>query len=327
MPVVCARHGADAERQQRHGNDAQRQPRSMRHTTPLHSQADAASRSMPAANPCSRRIGGDSLVVDGRVGVDPVALRIHAQCEDLRQVGALQQHLLARRKRRTSRSSSISFIWNSSPYCRRSSDGFASRSRVGQLSTTVRSRSTDAKSSTLCVASNTAAFRLRHVFSASCTYARKRRVLDQPPRLVHDAHFQRPRLRGIEDALAHAMQHVEQQRLEQRRVGPHRLEVEDLQAIQRQRVARRCRTSPRTGRLRPTCAVAPPSARGSRLARVKRRRWLVIQDEQVLDRLVGLAILEVAQPVAVVALRAGLLVKACRKCSCSGAGVRRDRTG
>src|SRR5258706_1337486 len=34
------------------------------------------------------------LVVEGRVRVDPIALRVDSQGEDLRHVGALEQHLL-----------------------------------------------------------------------------------------------------------------------------------------------------------------------------------------------------------------------------------------
>ena len=68
--------------------------------------------------------------------------------------------------------------------------GFARKNFVGQLSTTVRSRSASAKSSLLCVARSMAAFRLRQVLSASVMYALTRGVLGEAPRLVEHEQLQ-----------------------------------------------------------------------------------------------------------------------------------------
>ena len=140
--------------------------------TPPMNHAEAARRSSPASKPYSRNDRGDPLVVDGRVGVDPVALRIDGQGEDLGQVRPFQQHLLPRHRVRSADRAPSRSTETARAYCRRSSAGFASSSFVGQLSTTVRSRSADAKSSTVCVARIIAALRFRQVLSASCTYAR-----------------------------------------------------------------------------------------------------------------------------------------------------------
>ena len=42
--------------------------------------------------------------------------------------------------------------------------------------------------------------------------------------------------RFVEHTLVHAMKDVEEQRLDQRRIRPHRIEVEDLQPLERERV-------------------------------------------------------------------------------------------
>ena len=96
MPVVCA-HG-----RRRPGDSRRRRRNDQRCTTrsrPWHTssiQADAARRSRPASKPYSRNDRGDALVVDGRVRVDPVALRIDRQRQHLRQVRPLEQELLPR---------------------------------------------------------------------------------------------------------------------------------------------------------------------------------------------------------------------------------------
>ena len=102
-------------------------------------------------------------------------------------------------------------------------------------------------------------------------------------------------------ASADPMQHVEQQRLEQRRILAHRLEVEDLQAVQRQRVARVVEHRGIAAALDP---LVEPGAKRARQQVGQREQPALgaIEDEQVLDRLVGLPVLGIAQAVAVLAL-------------------------
>ena len=102
--------------------------------------------------------------------------------------------------------------------------------------------------------------------------------------------FSRAGLGGIVHALVDAVQDVEQQRLEQRRVRAHRLEVEDLQPVERQRVARGCRTAPRSARPRSTCAGGRQGAR-QQVGQREQPPLAAVEDVQVLDGLVELAVL------------------------------------
>ena len=164
----------------------------------------------------------------------------------------------------------------------------------------MRSRSAEAKSSIALrgqehrgVALPPRLQRLLHVRS-------QRRVLNQAPRLVHHAHLQVPGLGRVVHASVDAMQHVEQQRLEQRRELAHRLEVEDLQTVHRQRVARVVEHRAVAPTLDPL--VQPGTKRARQQVRQREQPALgAIEDEQVLDRLVCLPVLGIAQAVAVLA--------------------------
>ena len=114
--------------------------------------------------------------------------------------------------------------------------GLARKNFVGQLSTTVRSRSVAAKSSLLCVARSMAALRLRQVFSASVMYAlsvascAKRHASSRTNSLSCAA------ASASSNRRARPMQHVEQERFEQERILVEALEVEALEPLKRQRV-------------------------------------------------------------------------------------------
>ena len=195
--------------------------------------------------------GAHALVVDRRVGVEPVRTRDRPSASaPWRYAGRLTSSWRLGMSPAT-RSNSVSFNWNRSAYCRRSSAGFASSSFVGQLSTTVRSRSAEAKSSAVCVARSMAGVSLPPGLECFLHVGAKRLVLDEPPRFVHDAQLQRAYGRAVGDAAADTVQDVEQQRLEQRGIGAHGLEVEHLKWLDVECVLRRGRRAPRSVLPRP----------------------------------------------------------------------------
>ena len=127
-------------------------------------------------------------------------------------------------------------------------------------------------------------------------------MLNEPPRLVHDADLERGGLRWVLNSFDDAVQHVEQQRLEQRRIGAHRLEVEDLEAVDRQRVFDVVEEAPVSSVTDPL--VEPTGKRSRQQVRQGEEATLTaIEDVEVLDRLVDLAVLDVADAIPVVAFQ------------------------
>ena len=61
-------------------------------------------------------------------------------------------------------------------------------------------------------------------------------MLDEAPRLVHHAQLEAGRLGRVVDPGRDAVQHVEEQRLQQLRIRAHRFEVEDLEPLDAERV-------------------------------------------------------------------------------------------
>ena len=130
----------------------------------------------------------------------------------------------------------------------------------------------------------------------------QRRVLDEAPGLVHHAQLERRRLRRVLDARGDAVQHVEQQRLEERRIRAHRLEVEDLEALDRQRVVDVVEEAGVAAALDPL--VQPGRQRARQQVRQREQPTLAaVEDVEVLDGLVELAVLEVAEAIVVVAFQ------------------------
>ena len=98
-----------------------------------------------------------------------------------------------------------------------------------------------------------------------------------------------------------AMEHVEQQRLEQHRIRAHRLEVEDLEPLDRQRVLDVVEEARRIGRRSiHLCRRAGQGAR-QQVREREQAALAAIEDVQVLDRLVDLPVLQLADPIAVLA--------------------------
>ena len=125
-------------------------------------------------------------------------------------------------------------------------------------------------------------------------------MLNQSPRLVHHAHLQVPGLGRVVHTSVDPMQHVEQERFQQRRELAHRLEVEDLQTVHRERVARVVEHRAIAPTLDPL--VEPGTERAWQEVRQREQPALgPIEDEEVLDRLVCLPVLSIAQAVAVLA--------------------------
>ena len=111
--------------------------------------------------------------------------------------------------------------------------------------------------------------------------------------------------RGVLDARGDAVQDVEQQRLEQRGIRAHRLEVEHLQPVDRQRVLDVVEELGVAAALDPLVQASRQSPR----QQVREREeppLRAIEDVEVLDRLVDLAVLDVAEPIPVRRLRAAL---------------------
>ena len=123
-------------------------------------------------------------------------------------------------------------------------------------------------------------------------------MLDESPGLVHHADLQFRGLSGVLDTVDDSMENVEQQRLEQRRIRAHRLEVEDLEPFDGERVLDVVEEAG-------VAAVADPlvhtPGQGARQQVREREQAALtaIKDVQVLDRLVDLPILQLADPVSV----------------------------
>ena len=99
-----------------------------------------------------------------------------------------------------------------------------------------------------------------------------------------------------------AVEHVEQQRLEQRRIRAHRLEVEHLQPLDGQGVVEVVEQARVPAAFDPF--VQPAGKRPWQQVREREQPSLAcVQHVQVLDGLVDLAVLEIAEPVAVLALQ------------------------
>ena len=125
-------------------------------------------------------------------------------------------------------------------------------------------------------------------------------MLDEAPRFVHHAQLERGRLRWVLNASDDPVQDVEQQRLQEHGIRAHRLEVEDLEPLDRQRVLD---VVEETG----VAAFADPLVQPSRQRarqQVRQREeapLAAVEHVEVLDRLVDLTVLEVADPIPVVA--------------------------
>ena len=124
------------------------------------------------------------------------------------------------------------------------------------------------------------------------------RVLDEPPGLVHQTELQASPLARVHDLRGDAMQHVEQQRFQERRIVPHRLKIEDLKCADRQGVLDVVE-QPRI----PT-ALDPPTEAMHQGARQHVREGeqpplLGVEDVDVLHRLVELPVLRVRELIVV----------------------------
>src|SRR5262245_11224087 len=194
----------------------------------------------------------------------------------------------------SSKSSSVSFNWNSSAYWARSNDGLARSSFVGQLSTTVRSKSADAKSSMDCVASSIAPFRFRHVLSASCTYARSRSCCmnRQASSITHSVSC--PASAEAVTTVADAVEHVEQQRLQHHRVRACTLEIKDLNALDRQGVFEVIEQIGIASAFDPFAQARGQRAR-QQVGQRKQATLCGVKDVDVLDGLIQLAVLRVTE--------------------------------
>ena len=125
----------------------------------------------------------------------------------------------------------------------------------------------------------------------------KRLVLNEPPRFVHDAELQRVR-RAVGDAAADTVQDVEEQGLEQRGIGAHGLEVEHLEWLDVERVVGVVEEVGVASAVDPL--RQPASERAWQQVRQGEEPPLRrVEDVEVLDRFVQLAVFGVAQTVAV----------------------------
>jgi hypothetical protein len=86
-------------------------------------------------------------------------------------------------------------------------------------------------------------------------------MLDEPPRLVHDAQLERGGFGRILDTGRDAMQHVEEQRLQDYRKSPHCLEIEHLKSLDGNRVFEVVEEPRVTPAFDPLCAAARESPR------------------------------------------------------------------
>src|SRR5262245_61385457 len=97
------------------------------------------------------------------------------------------------------------------------------------------------------------------------------------------------------------MQEAEQQRLYQRRIGPHGTEIEDMQPPERQGVLDGVEQVGVAASLSP---LLQPSHQGSRQQVGEREQpaLIPVEDVEVLDSFVDFPIFQLAQPIAVFAL-------------------------
>ena len=127
-------------------------------------------------------------------------------------------------------------------------------------------------------------------------------MLDEAPRLVHHAELERRRLRRVLDAGDDAVQDVEQQRLEERRIRAHRLEVEHLEPLDRQRVLDVVEEAGVPAFADPLVQAARQRAR-EQVGQREEPTLAAVEDVEVLDGLVDLPVLEVAEAIPVVAFQ------------------------
>src|SRR5688572_21586073 len=127
-------------------------------------------------------------------------------------------------------------------------------------------------------------------------------MLDEAPCLVHDAQLECRRLCGVLDAGNDTVQYVEQQRFEEHRVCAHRLEVEDLESLDRQRVLDVVEEARVTAFAYPLVESARQRAR-QKIRQGEEPTLAAVQDIEVLDRFVDLTVFEVTDAVVVVALQ------------------------
>ena len=97
-----------------------------------------------------------------------------------------------------------------------------------------------------------------------------------------------------------AVQHVEEQRLEEHRIRPHRLEVEDLESLDGKRVFEVVEEARVAAAFDPLVQPARERAR-QQVRNGEQPPLAAIEDVEVLDRFVDLAVLELAQAIAVIA--------------------------
>ena len=111
---------------------------------------------------------GDPCVVDGSVGVDPVALWIHSKSEDFGKVRTFEQNLLTRNEAR--QQIEFHFVQLKQLGVVPAIERWVGQKELGRATLDmVRNKSAEAKSSTVCVARIIAALRLRQVFKPSWT--------------------------------------------------------------------------------------------------------------------------------------------------------------
>ena len=94
------------------------------------------------------------------------------------------------------------------------------------------------------------------------------------------------------------MEHVEQQRLEQRRIRAHRLEVEDLEPLDGERVLDVVEEAGVAAALDPL-VQAPGQGARQQVREREQPALTAIEHVEVLDRLVDLPILQLADPISV----------------------------
>ena len=124
------------------------------------------------------------------------------------------------------------------------------------------------------------------------------RVLDEPPGFVHEAQLQLGAVSLVRHARRHAVEHVEQQRLEQLGILAHRVEVEDLEGLDGERVlhvVEEVRIAPGAD---PATEPLPQPARED-IGEREQPPLFAVQDVQVRDRVVEFAVLAVGERVAV----------------------------
>ncbi len=123
-------------------------------------------------------------------------------------------------------------------------------------------------------------------------------VLNEPPRFVHHTELQARRVPRLCEARSDPVQHVEQERLEQRRVLAHRLEVEHLERMNTEGVVDVIEERRVPAALHP---FAQPACQGARehVGEGEEPALTPIEHVEVFNRLVELAVLRIRKTVAV----------------------------